>query len=647
MKKILIYSSAILCMMATVFSCQKAPEVVNPAQEQRLQTFTLSFPEMDGAATKVSNNLGTVGWEEGDQLVFQGCPKDGGASVAPVVHTLTASEITDPKTAVITVDLSSLVKDESTPYEINVAYPAGVWSSYSSSHTYGRSRFTGATNRLLMAGYINGSAIELVHVTAVLFFKVPASLDGLVDSYTIMGKNEEVLGYDKYLVEINNATPNFLAKLGAETYGTLDPVTSLSGPVTADGTTLHAVYFQNEVNFTNGFTIQFKQGGEIKKIISSNAPLHLVHGHGVNLGLLPESYIADYVAPSTHDSSIDMAGATALDGSGNANCYIVDGSDDGNANKVFTFKAYKGNSTAGVGTVASAEILWETWNNAETVTKNSVIAAVDFEKKAENDYYTMVFKMPATLHAGNALIAAKDAGDNILWSWHIWVPATAITQSTYGGIYGTKEIMDRNLGALVATVAEESAVDVRSYGTYYQWGRKDPFLAPATTKNGSMTYTAARMSVEESIQNPTAYIKTGGDSVKDWNTASSTALWGTSKTEYDPCPPGYVVPTRDKSTIWWADTPLDLNAEFNTSYGWFKAGVAYDSENSTTTGYMVFPICGYIDQGSLSNLGSRAYIWSAYSSSSDLAYQIYLNGSSKSREEQRKSRAGSVRCVAE
>ena len=359
------------------------------------------------------------------------------------------------------------------------------------------------------------------------------------------------------------------------------------------------------------------------------------------------AYLKDYVAPSTHDSAISTTGAMALDDSGNANCYIVDGSVAANAEKVFTFKAYKGNSTAGVGTVASAEILWETYNNAETVKANSVIAAVDFEKKSENDFYTMVFKMPETLHAGNALIAAKDISNNILWSWHIWVPATAITQSTYGGIYGTKEIMDRNLGALEATVAEESAVDVRSYGTYYQWGRKDPFLAPATTKNGSMTYTAARMSVEESIQNPTAYIKTGSDDVKDWNTASSTTLWGTSKTEYDPCPPGYVVPTRDKSTVWWADTPLNLNFEYNTTYKWCRAGVAYDSENSTTTGYLVFPICGYIDQGDLSNLGTRAYIWSSYSSSSTLAYQICFDGGSKSRPEQRKSRAGSVRCVAE
>lgn len=636
MKKILIYSSAILCMMATVFSCQKAPEVVNPAQEQRLQTFTLSFPEMDGAATKVSNNLGTVGWEEGDQLVFQGCPKDGGASVAPVVHTLTASEITDPKTAVITVDLSSLVKDESTPYEINVAYPAGVWSSYSSSHTYGRSRFTGATNRLLMAGYINGSAIELVHVTAVLFFKVPASLDGLVDSYTIMGKNEEVLGYDKYLVEINNATPNFLAKLGAETYGTLDPVTSLSGPVTADGTTLHAVYFQNEVNFTNGFTIQFKQGGEIKKIISSNAPLHLVHGHGVNLGLLPESYIADYVAPSTHDSSIDMTGATALDGSGNANCYIVDGSVAANAEKVFTFKAYKGNSTTGVGTIASAEILWETWNNAESVTAKSVIAAVDFDKQKANDYYTMVFKMPATLHAGNALIAAKDASGNILWSWHIWIPATEIVTQSNAELV-SKDIMDRDLGALDAAPVASAL--------RYQWGRKDPLVPVdfgATVALTKVSRDPDNIGIEYAIQHPTEYIKGSENSGKgNWCKDPAENLWNDTegkKTIYDPCPAGYRVPvgnTASGEKLW-----------VSSDAGW-TAG-----SGSVAFGEIVFPYNGYLESSgdagtNLYHASDRTMVWSATYDSVDKATVAYLRGDKVYSTSYYQYIGANVRCVAE
>lgn len=635
---ILKISAVALMAAATVLSCQKTGDAIPDASSLRTFTCTIGDPD-----TKLGiAEDGKTTWEVGDQILIH-----GEYTNAPYCETVTlaAGNISaDKKTATFT--LGDLTKYNRSGYSSNlyVAYPASA--VVMNDHCYWNSRFSD-TNQPLMVGYNKGNSFVLHNICGIITFKVSGSFD----QYTLVGNNNEDVGYSALQSRIRYTTSDtenldgFPIRTGTQDSYTTVAVKSVTASVVADGTTVNRICIPGGANFTDGFTIRFLNAGSIVKTVSVK-PINVAYGKLLPLGNVT-AYLKDYVAPSTHDSAISTTGAMALDDSGNANCYIVDGSVAANAEKVFTFKAYKGNSTTGVGTVASAEILWETWNNAETVTANSVIAAVDFDKQEVNDYYTMVFKMPETLHAGNALIAAKDISNNILWSWHIWVPATAITQSTYGGIYGTKEIMDRNLGALEATVAEESAVDVRSYGTYYQWGRKDPFLAPATTKNGSMTYTAAQMSVEESIQNPTAYIKTGSDDVKDWNTASSTTLWGTSKTEYDPCPPGYVVPTRDKSTIWWADTPLDLNAEFNTSYGWFKAGVAYDSENSTTTGYMVFPICGYIDQGSLSNLGSRAYIWSAYSSSSDLAYQIYLNGSSKFRAEQRKSRAGNVRCVAE
>lgn len=634
MKKMYILA---LVAATMAFSCNKNVVEQAPVQEPVLRTFTCTIAEPD-TKLAIDDATGKTTWEVGDEIFIHG--KYYGPSYTVTVALAAENISADGKTATFDVDLSGITPNNAASYQCEyfAAYPADAVGGYSNGDNMYYYNCFKETNKPLMAGFIEGSTINFYNICGVLSFVV----DGDYDQVSFKGNSDESIAYTYYRVKIVPSEQNYKhTRDGASS--------TISQSIVADGTTVNKIYFPGGASFPGGFTMSFLKGGSVVKTLSTTSDVEIPRNSYRPMGDVT-AYLKDYVAPvppATHDSSIDMTGATALDGSGNANCYIVDGSVAGNANKVFTFKAYKGNSTTGVGTVASAEILWETWNNAETVTANSVIAAVDFDKQEANDYYTMVFKMPATLHAGNALIAAKDISDNILWSWHIWIPATAITQSTYGGIYGAKEIMDRNVGALVATVAEESAADVRSYGVYYQWGRKDPFLAPATTKNGSMTYTAARMSVEESIQNPTAYIKTGSDSVKDWNTASSTTLWGTSKTEYDPCPPGYVVPTRNKSTIWWADTPLDLNAEFNTSYGWFKAGVAYDAENSTTTGYMVFPICGYIDQGSLSNLGSRAYIWSAYSSSSDLAYQIFFDGSSKSRAEQRKSRAGSVRCVAE
>ena len=124
-----------------------------------------------------------------------------------------------------------------------------------------------------------------------------------------------------------------------------------------------------------------------------------------------------------------------------ANSYIVVEPGD------YKFKAVKGNSAEAVA-AAGAEILWETWNNGEEVTANSVVSSVSFA-----DGYVF-FTVPGPTKPGNAVIAAKDAAGVILWSWHIWVPATTILTNTYGLL--DKPMMDRNLGALVAATDAEA-----------------------------------------------------------------------------------------------------------------------------------------------------------------------------------------------
>ena len=139
-----------------------------------------------------------------------------------------------------------------------------------------------------------------------------------------------------------------------------------------------------------------------------------------------------------------------------ANCYVVTAPGD------YKFATVKGNSAESVGVVATAEVLWETVNTPEAPAVGGVIASVG----VDGDFIT--FTTAPGLKPGNALIAAKDAAGTILWSWHIWIPATQIATSTYGGIVAYP-MMDRNLGALVAPAAGE-APDGRAIGFLYQWG---------------------------------------------------------------------------------------------------------------------------------------------------------------------------------
>ena len=633
MKKSLIFPVALLALLA---SCQKPATSEAPAQEPVLRTFTCTIapPASDDPASKVAiSDEGKSTWEAGDEILIHG--KYFGPSYFKTV-TLTADDISaDGKKATFTVDLTDVTPNNAQSYqrEYYAAYPAncvGGGSNYNNGdNLYYYNCFT-STNAPLMAAYQEGDSFVFYNLTGVISFKV----SGDFDSYSFKGNSSETVGYGFYRVKIVPSEQNYKHKLE-------DPLTVLSGAVTPDGATTHYICLPNGTDFTGGFTISFIKDGAVVKTVSTSKGVNVTHGKILPLGDITD-YLKDYVAPATHDNEIgvDMASAIDLGASETANSYIVSAAGD------YKFKAVKGNGSVALDGIEAVDILWETVNTATAPEENTIIAAADYDLQEGEDPY-IVFKTPATLKPGNALIAAKNAAGQVLWSWHIWIPETEIVCSTYGGLFGEKVIMDRNLGALIPTSDTDTDADPLSYGMYYQWGRKDPFVAPGTAVAGSISYGGERTNVEGSVLIPNIYITTGSDSVKDWNTESTTDLWGKTKTMYDPCPPGYVVPTRDKSTVWWADSPLALNFVYNTTYKWFKAGVAYDEDNPETTGFLVFPVCGYIDQGSLAKMGTRVYIWSSYSSATDLAYQIRGEGGSVYREEQRKSRAGNIRCVAE
>ena len=336
--------------------------------------------------------------------------------------------------------------------------------------------------------------------------------------------------------------------------------------------------------------------------------------------------------------AIDEVGPKNLSKKGAANSYIVTEAGE------YKFWAVKGNSGVEVNP-ATVEVLWETWNNAEEVTANSVIASVALQ----GSY--VVFSTPATLKPGNAVIAAKDAGGVILWSWHIWVPATQIAM-VENGIYSAP-MMDRNLGALVAATADGS-ITVESFGLNYQWGRKDPFVGAATMgSDGNATVAGVALSVtdgagdadeskitlEQSIQNPTLI---GHSKNKDWLLPFDNTLWQNDvKTMYDPCPPGYRVPARDKNQPFHS-------SDLTTVPGWAE------DTNWFTLGdpVAVFPFAGYRDDYSpkvVCHTYDRAVYWTAYASAEDGGTAYYVNvrkGSYHTLGEAGKSRAGSVRCVA-
>lgn len=666
MKNSIKFWALILCPILFAVSCEKENGIVNNDNdvtvEKTTRTITLVYPQ--DADTKVSlAEDGKTAWQAGDEILIHG-EKMGysGEEYYSRVVTLTAGDIHDAgKTATFELEEINLKPGNwrSSGYKATAfaAYPASAVKAFSNGDTWYYSTAFSTTNELLLGGtndntVNDGNTFTFTNLSGVLSFVV----SGDFDSYVFLGNGgTEVVGYDVFAVRIDsqssfgdkNVIP-YSGSSGGQGYS--GAKTSITGSVVADGTTLNRIYFPGGVNLANGFTIKFLKGGVEQKRVATNTAKNIARGKYLKLGDIT-SHLYTYVPPATHDATHPaIAGAEDLGATATANCYIVDGSVAANKEKVFKFKAVKGNSSVGVGTIGSVSILWETYNNATDVTANSVIADVDFDKQAGDDYW-ITFQMPETLHAGNAVIAAKDDSDNILWSWHIWVPSTTITSNTYG-IYSSA-LMDRNLGALVA--ATTSSVPVESFGLQYEWGRKDPFLGSRAItgsdfakRSGTPLSVGYEMTVAQTIANPATYaVYKSSDSWGNWlSPANDADLWkDAEKTIYDPCPAGYRVPKRDSGQ------PMH-KSDLSTVEGWSDNAAAGDNAAYFTLGnpVTVFPYGGLLCENGeyMDYNGGRSFIWTS-SVNGDVNPRIMdvrLN-STHTVTTTKSARGCSVRCVAE
>jgi len=615
MKTIYKFAIVILSGLLLAAACgekEDAPEV-DPSQKEEVQpvskTLTFVLP-----ANSVS---GKTKWVAGDQIVVHGeYAKD------QVTVTLAAENISsDGKTASLLVDGLKPYTREDVTSTLYAGYPADAVNNL--RHCFFYTQFS-QTNQGLMAACNDAETdtFQFVDLSAAVTFSVNADLDG----YIFTGNKKETLGYGVYQVKITSKEKNVLQYVN-------DPVISIEGKLASGKNT---IFVPAQLALKAGLSIKFKKGDKIIKILKTSEPESIATGEVLDLGDVTEA-IVDYDDPFS-DDILD------LDTAGNANCYIV--TEPGK----YKFKAVYGNaSTQFVEDIASASVLWETWNNAEEVTEGSVVASVSYAE----DY--IILHMPEVLHPGNAVIAAHadDDEQTILWSWHIWVPATEIATDTYG-IYGS-EMMDRNLGALVVATTEGPA-PVESFGLTYQWGRKDPFVGPAapaagdnatvagvavTQTEGTGSGNESKITLEFAIANPTVL---GFSQNGDWLLESDHTLWqDADKTIYDPCPVGYRVPARDANQPFHSsDLSAQTGWQENKDNYWFTLGDPI----------AVFPFSGYRDDygpKSLSHAYDRAAYWTSFAGEGEVTAN-YVNiraGSAHKLTTVGRARGCSVRCVAE
>lgn len=640
MKKTLLFAALAAATLA--ISCQPKEivdipdEIISEETDQApvVRTFVCEFASGD---TKYSiSDDGVAKWEVGDEILIH-AGTDGNVRT---IITLTAEDISaDGKKATITVTGLEPYSRSDYTSSYYAIYPASAITT--SKTLYYESRMEDFSKPAMGACDDGEGKFLFYNMCGIIKYTV----NGDFDSCEFSGNANETVGYNVYQCRIAKKADGSMYldwfKYG-NGYKATDVVEykKVSFDVVSDGTSVNYIVLPRGVDFTSGFTMKFKKNGVTVKTATTNKAVNVARNKILPLGDIT-ARLVDYVAPSFSDHTVAAEYASATDLSDKvANCYVI--SSPG----AYKLPVVKGNDIeTSAGSVYDVQLVWETYNNAESVEANSIIAGVDFDGPSNFVY----FKTPSTLKAGNALIAAKDSEGNIIWSWHIWVPKTAFTN--IAGIH-TTALMSRNLGALIDAEASTTvANDVTSAGLFYQWGRKDPFPGPSTLDEDypsgakvagtAKTVNDGQISLIESIRAPYMYGKYAGD----WCSNHNSEYWGDtgSKSVYDPCPSGYRVPKRDTGKALWNGE----DATFTTQAGW-----GYDSDHKWFTlgdPVVVFPLTGYMDSGSYNRcLKGRTAIWNAHADGDDNAYCRYVyEGPKAVRYSHNKSRGYSVRCAVD
>lgn len=202
---------------------------------------------------------------------------------------------------------------------------------------------------------------------------------------------------------------------------------------------------------------------------------------------------------------------------------------------------------------ASVKVIWQ--NSANFIQ----YLAFDANAGKASFYLSADAGNEERINPGNALIGAYDTHDNLLWSWHIW-GANYDPDAEDGTLaLGDDEMMTRNLGALDNST-ETAESKLRSYGLYYQWGRKDPFAGPSAYTapsgtasalydgNGNRIYLTIEATDSErgtdayATQHPMHFLTSTEEHGYDWLALHDPSRWSTTtKTDNDPCPHGWQV----------------------------------------------------------------------------------------------------------
>lgn len=271
-----------------------------------------------------------------------------------------------------------------------------------------------------------------------------------------------------------------------------------------------------------------------------------------------------------------------------------------------------------VGNPVSAEIIWtDLVSEGENLDDYFMLSPTVVEGRL---FFNVVPTSPtdkSLKREGNVVVGVRDAEGDLLWTWHIWLTDRPAEQGYKNGF----SVQDRDLGATAYNpIGDEGTIN----GLYYQWGRPTPLPLDKKvykpvydrstgkwSKNDEVIFEndGSVKPIVERVAYPTAFF-TSTATASDQKLTKHLWGWRTetdeyAKSIYDPCPPGYRVP----SIKLWRDLVIK------------DKGVVSDGGNNVASKFKVdvnmidiyYPMTGYYHESynDHKSLYQGACMWAA------------------------------------
>lgn len=587
--------SLLFILSVLIISC-KGEGIDKPVSDTVSRTYSAVIAEQ---TKTVYTEEKTVLWSEGDRIQYYS-KKNGSIGSVTVPETgktatLTVSIGTSDTFLVAAYGGSSITDNTGKGFTMDGAVEAVQSGLFSDAHV-------SVVKTYDMAG---DSSLEFRNVTSLIKF----TLERDDVSYVVFSSlgGEKINGDGTLVFTFNEEAPSVSFGNGGGPYIRINT----DGAGTFYLSTL-------PVTLQSGFSITcYGSDDSVLGSVEYSSPFTIGTNEIVNLGVLDNRVSITYVD---------------LSETGTSNCYVVP------EYGCYKFNAsVKGSSSIPLdANPGVAAVLWESYGTSGMLSPGDVVKDVFLK-----DGY---IHFRASGRDGNAIIAVKDRDDELLWSWHIWVSKgfypslSALHPSNDAGT-----MMDRNLGAITNDYGTDGVL-----GLLYQWGRKDPF--PGCSLSGTVSETSEELpppaltsstvgTIEYSVSYPTTFIKASSEG-GSWLYMDDASLWQEQKTIYDPCPPGWRVPSGGPSGVF--STSLSFS-------GINENGVWLPESKGMNLGAVWYPAAGYVNElGLMIGCGSTGAYWSCTSLPGPYALLFNSSGMvAPAHTELGSAAACPVRCISE